>query len=363
MGSAISTKCGPVIPSKEVCEKLVNELEASPDYVVLRRFAPVDRYAEDDGSIKSVLMIVDTETTGLDYKTNVVFELGYVLAEFCAKTGKIYKILDRYSGFEDPGFALTPEISHLTGVIDSDVRGKKFDNEKIVRDIHRADIVIAQNAKFDRKFVELLWPEFKRKPWACSIDNGPWAEMAIGVKKQEFLAMIISRVFYDAHRALTDSEVLLDILSHQAHDGKTILYHVVTNSHPPVYRVWATGAPFDKKDFLKNEAGFSWSDGTEEGKLKAWYKERVPEKEIEGLLDMLAENVYPGDQKVEVDRIDSVDKFSTRITSRTLRHIRSTVNARSDLSTKRARIEVIKKSPAVLPKRVLVLTQRGCLVT
>lgn len=358
MGSAITTKRGSVVPNRETCEGLVHELEASPDYVVLRRFIPVDRYEGEDGSTKMTLMVVDTETTGLDYKTNVVFELGYVLAEFCPKTGAIYKVLDRYSGFEDPGFSITPEISKLTGVFDDDVRGKKFDNEKINRDIRRADIVIAQNAKFDRKFVELLWPEFKRKPWACSIDNGPWSEMGVGIKKQEFLAMTISRVFYDAHRALTDSEVLLDILSHKAHDGKTILFHVVEKSKAPVFRVWATGAPFEKKDFLKNEAGFSWSDGTEEGKLKAWCKERVVESEIDNVLDMLAENVYLESKKIEIDRIDSVDKFSTRVSERMLRHVRRTLDSKNKSSNKATKLEIIKKSPPILPKRVLVLTQK-----
>ena len=149
MGSHIKKTSDLEAPSKGVCEALVTQLEASSDYVVLRRFSPVERYSEENGCSKQILMVVDTETTGLDCRSDVVFELGYVLAEFCPKTGIIFAVVDRYSGFEDPGFSLTPEITRLTGVCDEDVRGRHFDNVTFIQDIRRADIIVANNAKFD----------------------------------------------------------------------------------------------------------------------------------------------------------------------------------------------------------------------
>jgi DNA polymerase-3 subunit epsilon len=302
------------IPAVPNFELIAQSLEQSPDFVVLRRFQPVDQYCEDDGSRKKTLMILDTETTGLDYKKDVVFEIGYVLVEYSPDTGKLYKIIDRYSGFEDPGFPLPEVIVKLTGVTDDEVRGQTFDWDKINEDIKKTDLVLAHNASFDRKFVEPIFPLFIKKPFACSLTEGPWEEMGIKTKKLEYLAMTISHVFYDAHRALTDAEVTLHVLAQNAHDDKNIFSHVLASARVPSYRVWATNAPFEKKDALKIDGKFYWSDGTEEGKLKAWFKDRVTD--IDVVLDFLATNVYAREQKIDVDRIEPMDRHSVRYTER-----------------------------------------------
>ena len=37
-----------------------------------------------------------------------------------------------------------------------------------------ANIVIAHNANFDRKFAERYWPEFEHKNWGCSATEIDW---------------------------------------------------------------------------------------------------------------------------------------------------------------------------------------------
>ncbi len=108
-------------------EHLAQQLEATGDYKVLRRFEPSDCYSPLDSSEPKPLplaMVVDTETTGLDSTTGKIIDLGYVLAEFNPKTGLVHRILERYSGFEDPGFPIPPEITELTGIHDEDVAGQ-----------------------------------------------------------------------------------------------------------------------------------------------------------------------------------------------------------------------------------------------
>jgi DNA polymerase III subunit epsilon len=71
-------------------EILVQQLEATGDYKVIRRLIAPDHYASLDGvdlQQLRIAMIIDTETTGLNKETDKIIDLGFVLAEFNAKTG------------------------------------------------------------------------------------------------------------------------------------------------------------------------------------------------------------------------------------------------------------------------------------
>jgi DNA polymerase III subunit epsilon len=94
-------------------EILVQQLEATGDYKVIRRFIAPDHYASLDGvdlQQLRIAMIIDTETTGLSKETDKIIDLGFVLAEFNAKTGQVHRIVERYSGFEDPGMPIPASI-------------------------------------------------------------------------------------------------------------------------------------------------------------------------------------------------------------------------------------------------------------
>ena len=288
---------------------LLEELRAYPQLRVLQRFSPVREYAQPDGEPMGIAMVLDTETTGKDPTKDRVFELGFVLVEYGVTTGRLFRIVDEYNGLNDPGFPLPAEIEKLTGATYAEVQGKCFDDERVNEAIARADIVVAQNASFDRRFVEPIYPAFKDKPWACSVEEGPWEAMNISIKKQEFLAYRVAGVFYDAHRALTDCQVLLHILSCAAPDGRTIFSHVLESARKPSYRVWATGSSFDKKNILK-DSKYSWSSGEESEKLpKVWYRERTPNLDAE--IEFLAREIYaPAQGRITVDFLTARERYS-----------------------------------------------------
>lgn len=298
----------------QMLEDAAKLLEASGLFQVLRRFQAKDVFNEDDGAPKKTLMVVDTETTGTDFQKDKVFEIGYVLVEFSPETGKLYKVLDRHTDLEDPGFPLPALIEKITGVTYDQVEGKIFNRAKINADIGRADLVIAQNAGFDRKFLEPEFPAFKALPWVCSVVQGPWEEMTIGTKKQEYLAWKVAGIFYEAHRALTDAEALLEIISREGPQDKSIFKHILDVGTEASFTVWANNSPYEAKDTLKLERGYRWSDGTELGKLKSWYKEGVVDPDAE--VAYLAENIYPRAAKINIDMILPEDAFSTRYTER-----------------------------------------------
>ncbi len=70
------------------------------------------------------------------------------------------------------------------------------------------------------------------------------------------------------------------------------------------------GAPFDKKDVLK-QRGYRWSDGTQ-GSCKAWWIS-VPGDLENDELSWLASEVYSrGTDAVEISRVNAIDRFSIR---------------------------------------------------
>jgi DNA polymerase III subunit epsilon len=149
-------------------EILVQQLEATGDYKVIRRLIAPDHYASLDGvdlQQLRIAMIIDTETTGLNKETDKIIDLGFVLAEFNAKTGQVHRIVERYSGFEDPGMPIPASITQLTGIQDADVAGQVLDEARVEAAIARASVVIAHNAAFDRGFLERRFPSFVSKWW------------------------------------------------------------------------------------------------------------------------------------------------------------------------------------------------------
>lgn len=299
-------------------EALVQELEATGDYKVVRRFEPASSYSplgEVDPAQLRTVMVVDTETTGLNNETDKIIDLGYVLAEFHPRSGLIHRTLEHFSGFEDPGLPIPETITQLTGITDADVAGQRLDESRIEAAIARSDLVIAHNAPFDRGFLERRFPTFQSKWWACSQREAPWREMMTGSTKLEWLAYQLGGVFYGAHRALVDSEVLLFLLTRAGLNGRTILSHILESSARKTYCVWAENAPFEKKDVLKKDKGYRWSDGTNpEAPIKAWYKANVTDLEAE--LAMLGAEVYGRNARVTVDVVTGRQRYTGRYLSR-----------------------------------------------
>ena len=298
-------------------------LEASGQYRVIRRFMPADTYhvgpAVDPSRVRAVL-VVDVETTGLKKDTDKIIDLGFVLAEFDRSTGRVLRVLERYSGFEDPQVPIPEAITRLTGIRDEDVRGHRLDDARVESAIARADLVVAHNAPFDRGFLELRYPSFKTKWWACSQREAPWAALMTGSTKLEWLAYHLGQVFYDAHRALIDAEVLLFLLAQPGPGARSILSHVLESSGRKTYCVWADNAPFEMKDTLKLEKGYAWNDGSRPDRpIKAWFKEPVIELEAE--LVMLAAEVFRRPARVTVDVITGRERYTDRFASRDRRDL------------------------------------------
>jgi len=297
-----------VAPTPLEQERAAEELEATGNFRVLRRLLSRSQYAIDDGSAKKIGIVLDVETTGLDTATDEIIELGMVKFEF-ATDGRIFRILDRFDELQEPSIPISMEITALTGITAGDVAGKAIDPVAVEAFVEDAAVVIAHNAGFDRKFCERFWPGFVHKGWACSVTQIDWRAEGFEGSRLGYLLSGCG-LFHDGHRAQTDCEALLEILSRPLpKSGEPALKRLLDVARRTSARIWAENSPFDMKDVLKGR-GYRWNDGSD-GRPKAWWHD-VPEDERETEFTFLRDEIYLRDVEPNWSRISTFERFSTR---------------------------------------------------
>lgn len=294
-------------------EIAITALSATGEFMVLRKLnlERETRFTHRSVQGSKIGLCLDTETTGLNHAEDRIIELGIVAFEFDPLTAEIIRITDRYNGFEDPGRPLPKEIVDITGITDDMVRGQSLDDKLVSRIASQAAMVIAHNAGFDRKFVEARFPLFASLPWACTVNQVDWQSEMISTRVLEYLLFKFG-LFINAHRALDDAEGVLGILLEKLPVSKTPVFRALLNAYAEVTsKISAVGAPFDKKDLLK-QRGYRWSDGSQGG-CKAWWVS-VPGALEDDELAWLSREVYSGGSsgKAEISRVNAIDRFSVR---------------------------------------------------
>lgn len=293
----------------------VAALRESPDYRVLSRFVPDPARYLGSGftppeGVKTAVF-VDVETTGLDTRTDRIVELALVPFTFDAD-GVVYDAGKGLSFFHDPGIPIPPEITAIHGITDAMVKGHKIDVAAVEGALAEASLVVAHSADFDRKMLERLSGAFREKHWACSQREIDWGGVfgCRAAKLQIVLGDACSQFFEGEHRALGDCHVGVNVLAN-AIDGQhsTALSHLLHSARQLTARVWAEGAPFQKKDALKAR-GYLWSPGPEEGGRKCWYRDVRPGPELDEEI-MFARDIAGASPRVV--RFGAKDRYSIRV--------------------------------------------------
>ena len=140
-------------------EKMIAHLEETGDFKVLRRVIPRAYINKPDGSETRRGLYVDVETTGLSTMNDEIIELGMVPFDY-GLDGRIFEIHQPFQSFNEPEAPIEAEITKITGIDQSMVQGHKIDIEQVDQFLSNADIIIAHNASFDRRFLERLSPAF-----------------------------------------------------------------------------------------------------------------------------------------------------------------------------------------------------------
>ncbi|MBA4256215.1 MAG: DNA polymerase III subunit epsilon [Polaromonas sp.] len=304
-------------------EAMARTLEKSPDYRVLRRLVPTLCFEREPAGAVVQVLVLDTETTGLDASRDQVIELALLRVAVDTATGLPVGPVQVYDGLEDPGRGIPAAITEITGITDAMVRGQRLDEARIAELADGIDLVVAHNAGFDRPFVEARLPRFAQLAWACSFADLNWKARGQSSARLESLALACGQ-FYSAHRAETDCHALLSVLARPlaafgplpGTDGSAVetgLAALLVAAGQVHHRLQATGAPFEAKDALKAR-GYRW-----DAQQRVWCTTLRSEQALRDELAWLAEAVYGGHAtRVRVEALDARQRYSPRAGTTTM---------------------------------------------
>ncbi|MBY2988751.1 3'-5' exonuclease [Rhizobium leguminosarum] len=292
----------PVVHSDE---DMARALEESGNYRILRKLVARPIASVKRPGFSRLGVILDTETTGLNHRSDEIIEIGAVAFTF-NDDGAIGDIVGIYGGLQQPSRPIPPEITRLTGITDAMVEGQLIDIQSLRTLIEPADLIIAHNAGFDRPFCEAFSKIFTGKAWACSVSEIDWSARGFEGTKLGYLVGQAG-YFHEGHRAVDDCHALLEILDREQHDGESPFTELYRASQRSRIRVFAEHSPFEMKDHLKAR-GYRWSDGSD-GRLKSWWIE-VGEEDLNDELSYLRSDIYRWAEAVPpMVRLTAFDRF------------------------------------------------------
>lgn len=245
------------------------EIEQAPDDYRLLERVPFTMFGEQpELPIKIAepvgdelpLIILDSETTGLNPSCDQMIELAMVRALYSPSLGDITSITAIYDEFEDPHIEIPPKVTELTGITTEMVKGQKFDLDAVNRLLADDPLVIAHNAGFDRLFFDRRFcgSEFLTQlRWTCTLKNMQWANLDGRLRFSRKLGNMLFNLnyFFEAHRANADCLALLWLL----HIVPNAFRHLIDNTfNRQISLVLAHGLPIEYKDRVKSRR-YNWN--------------------------------------------------------------------------------------------------------
>jgi DNA polymerase-3 subunit epsilon len=288
-------------------KKLASILSKSNQYRVTEKYQKPEYYNIADASDKLIAVFLDVEATGLSYATDKMIELGMVKFEY-TEDGRIFRLLDEFSGYQDPGLPIPEAITKLTCITDDMVKGHRINVNEIDSYLNNVDIIIAHNAQFDRTFFEITFPAIPPKAWGCSMYDIDWKFEDISSHKLEYIAYNYN-FFFEGHRAIIDCLAGIHILAQELPNSQQpVLKQLLTNALAIRFKLYATNSPYESKDLLKAR-GYRWSMNQND-KHRAWSIELTEDKVAEEI-NYLRSNVYGRSSiNIPVEIFDAYSRFS-----------------------------------------------------
>lgn len=288
---------------------MAEALQATGEYRVLRKLQPPGRYEAEDAAVLRRAVFLDVETTGLDAARHEIIELAMVPFTY-GQDGRIFSVGEAYQALREPSHPIPPEVTAITGIDDAMVAGHSIDPADVARFVAGADLVVAHNAGFDRRFMEMFCEAFAHLPWACSMSQVDWQGEGFEGVKLAWLAAGAG-FFYDRHRAVHDCHAGIELLARPLpRSGQRGMAQLLERARAPSWRIWATGAPYDLKDALKAR-GYRWN-GDGAGAQRAWFID-VPDESRDEEFRFLQQEIYGRPVDIHCRKINAYDRFSNRV--------------------------------------------------
>ncbi len=214
------------------------------------------------------ILIVDTETTGLDNENDDCLEVGSIL--FNVKSRSVLAqqsfLLPVESNNAEKINNIPAEITRLPQPLFEAI--KYFESL-----VQVSDAIVAHNAEFDMKWFGLNKLPQIEKQWICSMDDITWpADRQLKTRPSvRDLALAYGVPVWNAHRALTDCIYLAEVFKRCSE-----LEKLLTRALEPKVLIRAD-ISYDKRHLAKN-AGFRWNDS-----IKGAWSRKMSRRDMEKL--------------------------------------------------------------------------------
>jgi len=274
------------------------------------KVAKIDKLEKLDASNPRMrICFLDLETTGTDYKEDEIIEIAIKCIEIIKDTGENIVVIDAYDSLQEPSFPIPESATKINGITDDMVKGHSINWNKVQTIFENSQLIVAHNASFDRAFTDKKIELSKNKIWACSINDINWDSRGFSGVKQELLC-IWHGFYYDSHRAMTDVDALINLLTHASYIKDKPITELIKNAKKPMCRVEATFAKFEYKEILKKR-NYKWHDpGNGNKNDKAWCK-LLPHEEVDAEREWLNENIYNNNFQGRIIEITIMDKYKS----------------------------------------------------
>jgi DNA polymerase-3 subunit epsilon len=238
---------------------------STPAAVQLPDFAPPERAP---APCPTTLLILDTETTGLDPGTDQCLEVGAVLFHVATRSvlGQLSFLLPAERNPARAVNGIDPAVTQLK-------QPWRQSLELFGALVESADALLAHNAAFDRRWFGVDPLPALARPWICSMEDIRWpAERQLRPNPSvRDLALAYGVPVWAAHRALTDCIYLAQVLE-RCVDLEPLL--VAALEPRQLFRAQLSYA----ERHQARQAGFRWNDPV----AGAWTR-RLSEREARAL--------------------------------------------------------------------------------
>ena len=197
----------------------------------------------------TTLLILDTETSGLDPATDHCLEVGAVLFHVPARA-----VLAQLSFLLPADTNPARSINGIDPAVTRVAQPWQQSLELFLTMVHGADAVVAHNAAFDRQWFGTAALPAIDKPWICSMEEIHWpAERHLRANPSvRDLALAYGIPVWAAHRALTDCIYLAQVFE-RCEDLEALL--VAAMEPRQLFRAQLSYAERHRA----KEAGFRWN--------------------------------------------------------------------------------------------------------
>ena len=210
------------------------------------------------------LLILDTETSGLDPDVDACLELGAILFDVASRSVLAQQsfLMPVEANAAEPINRIPAAVTRLPQPWSEGLRWF----EQLV---DAADVLVAHNAAFDSQWFGRGPLPAVQRPWLCSMDDIRWpADRQLRTRPSvRDLALAYGVPVWAAHRALTDCIYLAEVFA-RCDDLETLLERGLEPR-----RLMRARVSFDERHQAK-QAGFRWNDP-----IKGAWTRRLSERE------------------------------------------------------------------------------------